>query len=118
MPMTTYLSKGEFLKTTSNGEINRLLEEVRKGTHRDYRVSEHEEYSESWHLLKRPSPKLYYTVYYGINDFHNKPNGEFQVINFYSAESGTSINTIVSPDIVTAYFYGILTGLQLGKGTA
>lgn len=108
MPMCTYLSDGQHTKPTSNKKINELLAEVRQKTGEDWRVGEHVHEIPRWfrksrtyrwfELLKCVDPPPYRT--------------EFQIINFYREHSGTTINDAVSADLIVAYLYGMLGGLQ------
>jgi hypothetical protein len=100
MPMCTYLSDTIFTQPTSDKEINTLLSEVRRITGKDWRVAE-EIVKCWWYTTKR------YTLY------NHTQGPEFQIVNFYRADSGQNINTSVEAGYIAAYFYGLLS--QLGE---
>ena len=47
---------------------------------------------------------ILYTVLWPLGDTMLGP--EWQVVNFYREDSGTSINTVVNKEMVLAYLYG------------
>ena len=95
--MSTYLSENEFTEKVSNLHLQELLNKVNK-IEQKYRL---EEIVFKTGIIRKKYFKTY-NVYYEIG------YPEFQLINFYNENSEDSINTEVSADIVSAYFYGIL----------
>lgn len=103
MPVTTYLNPEDYLQPTGNAELNALLAQVRKNTGKDWRLCEHRftEVTGIWPFYKRKK-RVLYSVYVEVQ------GPEFQVINFYREDTGTSINESNEAGYVAAYFYGIL----------
>lgn len=108
MPITTYLQPLEYVGLTSDREINNLLKKVRDQRGEHYRVEER--ILTTKRLFRQPQVNHRYSVYLKLDH----EGFEFQVINFYNPRSDTSINTVVTADVVAAYFYGILTRFQMG----
>lgn len=106
MPATTYLTESEYTAPTSCDQINAYLKEIHASLGKDYRVSERTITRHYLGLFK--STKIVYTVYYPLE------HGEYQIVNFYSPSSGTSINHEVEAPVVMGYLYGLLTGYLLG----
>jgi len=103
MPITTFLSQNDYTQATSSSELNELLARVRKNTGKDWRICEHKftEITGIWPFLKRKK-RILYSVYVEFMP------PEFQIINFYREDTGTSINESNEAGFVAAYFYGIL----------
>jgi len=99
MPVTIFLNT-RYTQPTSHTELNDLLIRVRENTGKDWRLSEQKftEVTGFWPFLKR---KMYVEVSFP----------EFQIINFYRDNTGTSINESNEADYVAAYFHGILANV-------
>jgi len=104
MPMCTYLGDTEHTAPTGHREIDELLPRVRKLTGRDWRVGVRAFTERRWFRADRVS--RIFSLYFGLQW------GEFQVINFYRDESGTTINPGASAELVAAYLYGMLGVLE------
>jgi len=82
MPATTWLLDSELNQLTSNLELNDLLARVRKATGENWQIIEYQLTVGPWY--KRSKKKMY-SVYFEIM------HPEFQVINFYREDTGTSM---------------------------
>ena len=104
MCITTFLHDGELNVPTSNEELNKLLKVVRDETKEDWQVIERS-YDQSYAFGMRKRTVKYYELYKFIGGC-----GPWQLINFYSSSSGTSINTGNSVEVLMAFLMGIRSG--------
>lgn len=111
MVMCTYLSEGQHTKPTSDATINEVLAELRAASGEDWRVAEY--VNEIPRLFRKPREYRWFELLKCVDRPPHKV--EFQIINFYRPESGTSINGLVTAALVVAYMYGLLGGLQKAK---
>lgn len=101
MPMCTYLHSPPRVSDIENKDIREVLSEVNE----KIRNEEGRFYVKEFiRISKFRKKRTYsYVVYADVG------GGEYQVINFYSENPGSSINVGITADVVCAYFMGILT---------
>ena len=84
--------------------MNKLLKTVREETKEDWQVIEHTyRVSHAWGM--RYEDVKSYELYKWVGGC-----GPWQLINFYSSSSGTSINTGNSVEVLMAFLMGIRSG--------
>jgi hypothetical protein len=106
MCITTFLHDGEQNQVLKNKEIAELLAEVREKTDENWQVIEHEHVSRPrW--FKETIRTLSYELYVEVGGCL-----PFQQINFYRDEMSSSINIRITAELIIAYFYGMLSGLN------
>jgi hypothetical protein len=103
MCITTFLHDSELNVPTSNEELNKILKTVRDETKEDWQVIERSYVQRK--IFKKPVVVKYFELYKWIGGF-----GPWQLINFYRANSETSINTENSADVVVSFLMGIRSG--------
>lgn len=103
MCITTFLHDSELNVPTSNEELNKLLKTVREETKEDWQVIERSYVQRK--IFKKPVTVKYYELYKFVGGC-----GPWQLINFYRSDSGTSINTGNSVEMVVAFLLGIRSG--------
>lgn len=92
--ITTYIS--HLPADPNDAVLKQLLSDVRLVTGKDWYVMEYR-----LGLLRRRTGYELVVRLHGI---------EFQIINFYSSTSGTSINTCVPIEWIVGFLHGILCG--------
>jgi heat shock protein HslJ len=100
--ITTWIQDSQLNIPTTDKHIDELLEKVREQTHEDWQIDV-VKIKKKRTFWSKPSEPLY-EIYFGIG------GSQYQMINFYVGNSQTSINTVVTKDLVMAYLYGILAG--------
>lgn len=111
MPITTYISQRPLLP--NHKELCELLVEVRTKTGEEWVVLEHFVPAGFWKRLFNPVAG---TKLYELLVQFDGSGIEYQIINFYSSTSGTSINTFVPVEYLVAYLLGMLGGMnKLGR---
>jgi hypothetical protein len=108
MCITTFLHDGEQNQALKNKEMSELLAEVREVTGENWQVIEREYITKFW--FKENIRTLSYELYVEVGEV-----GPFQQINFYRDEMSSSINIRVTAELIIAYFYGMLSGIQCCK---
>jgi len=105
MPCCTYLNSREATAPVADAELQKLLEQVRAATGRDYRLEE-KRYLYTTGLLwwRKQRERVGYYLYIGVNEV------EFQIANFYRGEGETTLPGAWDCTAISAYFYGVLTG--------
>lgn len=101
MPMCTFINDCDKNIPTTNREINELLQLVRKNTEEDWQILELI-FTNKKFLRKEKVEKLY-NILVNVGGF-----ADYQSINFYRENTGTSINDYVPAELVVAYMYGLL----------
>lgn len=104
MTCTTYLYEFEYTQDTSNNTVNSVLKDLNKESGNKWRVRECLVTSKK-NLFSKPVTKKFYELYYHLN------HSEFQIINFYCEKSSSSINFMVSADVLIAYMHGVIGGI-------
>jgi hypothetical protein len=85
-------------------ELNKLLITVKEETKENWQVIERTyRVSRAWGM--RHEDVKFYELYKWVGGC-----GDYQLINFYSSSSGTSINTGNSVEVVVAFLLGIRSG--------
>lgn len=108
--ITTFLHDGELNVPTSNSVINELLSEVRAKTGEDWQVIERTRQQKYvFQPWKKPKNISLYELYVYVGGV-----GPWQQINFYRDNSDSSINITNGAELIIAFFYGILCGLNCG----
>jgi len=102
MTCTTFLHDGELNQPLPNAELQKILEEVRERTGKNWQVVPIQTTSGRWPYKKN---KTLYGVYVYVGGM-----GPWQQINFYAEGSDSSINLYVTLDLVAAYLFGIHAG--------
>ena len=102
--MCSYFGDYEATRPTGDAELDELLTEVRKVTGKDWRIW-WKEY-EIRKRFRRPIKARWYSLIVETRA------PEFQVINFYRDNTDWSINGSVSKELIYAYLYGILVGVD------
>lgn len=103
MPCTTYLSQCEADHESCNTEIAKLLKDVNQNRENKFVVLDHIFVQKSWIPFKEPKVITMHSLNVSLG------HGEFQILNFYCEKSESSINDIVSADLIMAYLYGALS---------
>lgn len=104
MCITTFLHDSELDIPTSNEELNKLLKTVKEETKENWQILERTyRVSRAWGM--RHEEVKSYELYKWVGGM-----GPWQLINFYSSTSGTSINTGNSVEVVMAFLLGIRAG--------
>jgi hypothetical protein len=104
MCITTFLHDSELNVPTSNKELNKLLITVREETKENWQITERTyTVSKAWGM--RHEEVKVYDLYKWVGGC-----GPWQLINFYSSKSGTSINTSNSVEVIMAFLLGIRSG--------
>ena len=100
MPMTTYFSQRDVDAITDDLVLAPLLEELSQRTGRRWVAQSY--------LVKRlfHKPMRSWCLYKSLGA--TLLGDEYQVINFYRDETGTSINTYVPKELLVAFLYGCL----------
>lgn len=115
MVMTTYLRHDEALKLLGESraakELDRLLDEVRIKTMRDWRIRRRS-FKGSWPWSKRCE---LFELYIELGSSPMKSFDEFHVINFFRDGSTFGINSDVPGELLVAYLLGVLHGLHEAK---
>ena len=105
MCITTFLHDGELDVPTSDEELNKLLKVVKAETKENWQVIERtRRVSKAWGM--RHEDVKSYELYKFVGGM-----GPWQLINFYSSTSNTSINVGNSVEVVMAFLMGIRSGL-------
>lgn len=110
MTIYTLLDEDTIGQGTTNKHLNKVFSAVRDTVNDDIRVVERFRRSLAkkwWQFYRKNEIKPLYTLYVKTIDGY----AYWQVINFYSDTSGTSINTEVSAEVMIAYLYGMLAGI-------
>jgi len=108
--ITTFLYDGELNVPTSNSVINEMLSEVRAKTGKDWQVIERTHTKKyAFQPWKKPKKISLYELYIYVGGV-----GPWQQINFYRDNSDSSINISNDAELVVAFFFGILCGLNCG----
>ena len=105
MPICTFMSRHEERQSSSNTEIAALVKEVTEASGRLWIVTDHLIDVTPWWSRKKRTKTLH-TLYVQL------VGAEYQMINFYSETAESSINTIVSADLIVAYLYGMLGAID------
>jgi len=105
MPICTYLNDWERDRPVENKVVCEWRDKARKAT--GVRI----EILERKLLVGRffRKEKTFYIILWPLL------HPEYQIINFYSEESGTSINTVVSVEMCVAYLIGLCSGSDVAK---
>lgn len=107
--MTTCLSDHEQNQPLKNQVIADLLKEVREKTRENWQVIEIEHISKpGW--FKEAVRTYNYELYLEIGGCL-----PFCVINFYRSDTSWTINPRNGAELIVAYLYGILSGLNYKK---
>lgn len=105
MTCTTFLHEGELNVPLPNAELQKLLEEVRERTGKDWQVVPIQAVKGRWPVKKTITLYGVYVYVGGV--------GPWQQINFYREGSDSSINLYVTLDLVAAYLFGLHGGSAL-----
>lgn len=108
--ITTFLHDGELNRTTSDKEINDLMEMVRARSSENWQVVEREHRIDPpfWRFLEQYKIIKYYEVYKYVGGC-----GPWQQINFYPGPGDySSINPSGNATTVSSFLYGLLAGLH------
>ncbi|VVE33952.1 hypothetical protein [Pandoraea commovens] len=102
--MCSYFGDYEATRPTGDAALDELLAEVRKVTGKDWRIwwKEYE--------IRKPLRRPIKARCYSLIVETRAP--EFQYINFYRDNSDWTINGSVSKELIYAYLYGLLTGVD------
>ncbi len=106
--MTTCLSDSEQNRPLKNKVISEVLQQVRELTGENWQVVENEFTSKR--LFRKPVTSFSYELYVEVGGCM-----PFMCINFYRSDSESSINPRNNADLVVAYLYGMLGGLNFKK---
>ena len=109
MCITTSLYDSEQNQVIKNKEIAELLAEVREKTGENWQVIERE-YVSRPRWFKEIVRTFRYELYVEVGGCM-----PFQMINFYRDKMTSSINTRTNAELIIAYFYGMLSGLQFNE---
>lgn len=105
MPLCTWISDDSYTQPTTDGELNRLLAEVRNKTGDDWRISERIREEKRW--FRRPRTVKHYCLFGPLGGI------DFQVINFYRPDLVVEWKASASDaGYVAAFLYGLLEGLE------
>jgi hypothetical protein len=110
MTCTTFLHDGELNQPLPDGEVQAILDEVRKLSGENWQVVPLP--SQRAGLFRRKQPDLY-GVYVYVGGI-----GPWQQINFWSADRSWSISLYQPLEVVAAYLLGMLGGLHKAKRIA
>ena len=102
MTCTTFLHASELNQKLPDADLQKLLEEVRDLTGKDWQIVPNQAVTGRWPFKKLTTSYGVYVYVGGI--------GPWQQINFYTEHSGSSINLYVSLDLVAAYLFGLHCG--------
>ena len=108
--ITTFLHDGELNRTTSDKEINDLMEMIRARSTENWQVVERECRIDPpfWRFLEQYKIIKYYEVYKYVGGC-----GPWQQINFYPGPNAdSSINPSGNATTVSSFLYGLLAGLH------
>ena len=105
MSITTFLTTHE-AEAQSDADLQPLLDSLRDKTGQRWVVLRVRERRTALMYGIFRVPRVLYSLYAQL-DGH-----EYQLINFYQDDTGTSINTWVTKAMVVAYLRGYLSGLQ------
>ena len=104
MPMCSYFGDNEAKQPTGDAALDELLAQVRNVTGKDWRIwwKEYE--------IRKPLRRPVKARHYSLIVETRAP--EFQVINFYRDNTDWTINGSVSKELIYAYLYGLLAGVD------
>jgi hypothetical protein len=105
MCITTFLHDSELNVPTSNIELNKVLKELRTASKEDWQLIERHHCVRGFFGRTKKSYNIY-ELYVFVGGC-----GPWQLINFYSEGSDTSINTSNSADKIMAFMLGYLGGI-------
>jgi hypothetical protein len=103
MPAFTFMFDNEKNIPTSNNELNVLLKAVREKTGEDWQLLERSVKRHIWGKEEK-----IFMLLVGIPCCDGSII-EYQIINFYRENTGTSINEYVPAELIAAYFFGALS---------
>lgn len=106
MPAFTFMFDNEKNIPTSNNELNVLLKALREKTGEDWQLLERS--VQRRHLLLWKKEEKIFMLLVGIPCCDGSII-EYQIINFYRENTGTSINDYVPAELIAAYFFGALS---------
>lgn len=114
MVATTFLNDNEIDQPLSSPEAQKLLDEVRKVTGKNRQLTEYE-----FFRTKRKNLIISVRETYSRWQLCVYVGGfvPWQIINFFVEDSDTSINGLVSLDLIMAYLHGVLAGHQTQSTT-
>ena len=100
MVITTYLYQRDIDAMTDDSVLLPLLEELSQLTGQQW-------VAQSYPVKRRfHKPTLHWCLYKSLGA--TLLGDEYQVINFYRDNTGTSINTYVPKELIVAFLYGLL----------
>jgi|ERR1035437_4374259 hypothetical protein len=102
MTCTTFLHDSELNQPLPNAELQKILEEVRERTGKNWQVVPTQCTIGNWPCKKTIT---LYGVYVYVGGC-----GPWQQINFYTEFAKSSINLFVTLDLVAAYLFGLHGG--------
>lgn len=105
MPIFTYLRDNPHEDENLPSDVLELLNEVREKTGKNWRIQRQQCYKKQW--FKKPILVEYWSLYCHTCSI------EYQEINFWGGKS--TIGLSVSLDLIVAYLFGIVTGLNYGE---
>lgn len=109
MCCTTFLHAGELNIPTSNKDLNTVLADVRIATKEDWQVVE-VKFKTPKRLFRKQTEYSCYELYKYVGGC-----GPWQIINFYRDNSSSSINFTTSAELVMAFLFGILSGVNTAE---
>lgn len=115
MAITTFYSENEPNVLPSDKILNELIQECVKLDGRVWRLEERKFLKKSTFFSTISFRKPEFVTLYSLALELYPKIGEYQIMNFRCDNSGTSINTYVTADVMTAYLYGYLNGRKSFK---